>query len=114
MPECPYCNRELSKDGYRDSYLTFDSEARRVYIEGEEVILTEIELALFHCLVSNRHKIIKFGVIIDSVWGWDYPSTGMENLRVVIYHLRKKIEPEPKKPRYIKTRLGIGYYFEGG
>jgi len=75
------------------------------------VRLTPKEFELLRQLVANQGKAIAHRRLLQAVWGPDYGEE-TEYLRVFINQLRKKIEPEPGKPRYIITEPWIGYRFE--
>jgi two-component system KDP operon response regulator KdpE len=96
---------------YSDSYLTIDLDARRVIISGQPVKLTPIEFQLLAYLVKNPGRVLSLQQILENVWGWEYQDS-LEYVHVYIYHLRKKIEEDPKQPKYIMTEHGIGYRFE--
>jgi two-component system KDP operon response regulator KdpE len=90
--------------------LEINLSARRVTLLGKEVRLTPKEFDLLHYLVMNPNVPIPHGRLLQAVWGPDYGDE-VEYLRVFINQLRKKIEPEPAKPRYILTEPWLGYRF---
>jgi two-component system KDP operon response regulator KdpE len=77
---------------------------------GEELHLTPKEFDLLAHLVRNAGKVLTHRSLLGAVWGGDYTEQP-EYLRVFIGQLRKKIEPDPSKPRYILTEPWIGYRF---
>jgi two-component system, OmpR family, KDP operon response regulator KdpE len=91
--------------------LQIDFERRAVTVEGNSVRLTPKEFDLLRQLVANRGKALGHRRLLQSVWGPDYGDE-MEYLRVFINQLRKKIEPDPRRPRYIHTEPWVGYRFE--
>ncbi|MGH9704331.1 MAG: response regulator transcription factor [Candidatus Acidiferrales bacterium] len=91
--------------------LGVDFDRREVIVKGETVRLTPKEFDLLRLLVSNQGKAVTHRRLLQAVWGPDYGEE-TEYLRVFINQLRKKIEPDPSRPRYIKTDPGIGYRFE--
>jgi two-component system, OmpR family, KDP operon response regulator KdpE len=91
--------------------LKIDFERRTVTVKGEPVRLTPKEFELLRHLVANQGKAIPHRRLLQAVWGPDYGEE-TEYLRVFINQLRKKIEPEPSKPRYIHTEPWVGYRFE--
>lgn len=93
------------------SDLKVDFEKRSVLVKGQPVRLTPKEFELLHHLVTNRGKAQAHRRILQAVWGPDYGEE-TEYLRVFINQLRKKIEPDPRHPRYIHTEPWIGYRFE--
>lgn len=91
--------------------LKVDFEKRSVLVKGQPVRLTPKEFELLHHLVTNRGKAQAHRRILQAVWGPDYGEE-TEYLRVFINQLRKKIEPDPRHPRYIHTEPWIGYRFD--
>ncbi|HMG26672.1 MAG TPA: response regulator [Acidimicrobiia bacterium] len=88
-----------------------DLAAKRVVRDGEEVRLTPTEWRLVEVLVRNRGKLIPQVQLLQEVWGPEYhDETG--NLREYIARLRRKLEPDPSRPRYLATEAGLGYRFE--
>ena len=75
------------------------------------VRLTPKEFELLRQLVANQGKPIGHRRLLQAVWGPDYGEE-TEYLRVFINQLRKKIEPDPRHPRYIHTEPWVGYRFE--
>lgn len=90
--------------------VTIDFAARRVLVRGEESRLTPKELDLLRYLVANANTVIPHRKLLQAIWGPDYGDE-VEYLRVFINHLRKKIEPDPSKPRYLLTEPWVGYRF---
>jgi two-component system, OmpR family, KDP operon response regulator KdpE len=91
--------------------LKIDFEKRSVAVKGEAVRLTPKEFELLHHLVANQGKAQGHRRLLQAVWGPDYGEE-TEYLRVFINQLRKKIEPDPRHPRYIHTEPWVGYRFE--
>jgi len=91
--------------------LKIDFEKRAVTVKGEAVRLTPKEFELLHHLVANQGKAQGHRRLLQAVWGPDYGEE-TEYLRVFINQLRKKIEPDPRHPRYIHTEPWVGYRFE--
>lgn len=87
-----------------------DFETRTVIVNGHEAHLTPKEYELLVFMVRNAGKVLTHRVLLGAVWGGDYVEQ-TEYLRVFVGHLRKKIEPDPSKPRYILTEPWIGYRF---
>ena len=84
---------------------------RRVTVHGQSVRLTPKEFDLLHYLVSNPNVPIPHTKLLQAVWGPDYGDQ-VEYLRVFVNQLRKKIEPDPTKPRFILTEPWVGYRFQ--
>ena len=73
--------------------------------------LTHLEFELIHCLLQRHGQTVAPSDILKEVWGYD-PNDDIETIRVHIRHLRTKLEPDPRRPRYIKTVYGAGYCLE--
>jgi two-component system KDP operon response regulator KdpE len=97
---------------YSDDYLFFNPVERRVTVQGQKVNLTPTEYNLLALLVKNVGRVLPYRDLLEQVWGWEYIDD-VDYLRVYIWHLRRKLEPEPKNPRYVLTEHGVGYRFEG-
>jgi two-component system KDP operon response regulator KdpE len=97
---------------YSDGYLTFNSLERRLTVDGELAKLTPTEYNLLALLVENAGRVLTYRTLLEQVWGWEYIDD-VDYLRVYVWHLRRKLEPDPKNPRYVLTEHGVGYRFEG-
>jgi two-component system KDP operon response regulator KdpE len=88
--------------------LEIDLEKRLVTVSGTPVSLTPHEFALLRLLAQNEGKLLTHPMLLREVWG---PSYGREShyLHVYISQLRRKIEPDPARPRYLLTEPGAGY-----
>jgi two-component system KDP operon response regulator KdpE len=88
--------------------LKVDLAARRVTVADREVHLTPIEYRLLSALVKNAGKVLTHGHLLAEVWG---PGCAFENTypRVYMSQLRRKIEKDPARPRYLLTESGVGY-----
>ena len=91
--------------------LKIDFAKRAVTLQGIPVRLTPKEFELLRHLVANQGRALSHRRLLQAVWGPDYGEE-TEYLRVFINQLRKKIEPDPRHPRYIHTDPWIGYRFE--
>jgi len=91
--------------------LKIDFERRTVSLKGRTARLTPKEFELLRQLVINRDKTLTHRWLLQTVWGPDYGEE-TESLRVLVNQLRKKVEPNPNKPRYIVTEPWVGYRFE--
>lgn len=91
--------------------LTIDFESRLVNVRGRAVHLTPKEYDVLKYLVGNQGKPLTHRRLLQAVWGPDYGNE-TENLRVVINQLRKKIEADPARPKYILTEPWVGYRFQ--
>jgi two-component system, OmpR family, KDP operon response regulator KdpE len=90
--------------------LEVDFAARTVRRDGEDVHLTPIEYDLLRVLLQNRGRLMTHRALLVEVWGPAYESD-TQTLRTHIANLRRKIEPDGRHPRYIRTDPGVGYRF---
>ena len=96
---------------YHDGYLTIDPVGRRVLVRGQPVQLTEREYELLAYLYRHADQLRPHRQILEDVWGWqeEHPIDVVhKNMR----RLRQKLEEDPKQPRYLLTKYGIGYRFK--
>jgi len=101
----------LKPISYNDNYLVVDLENRRVHVYGRPVKLSAREYDLLTLLLTNAGRVLTYEQILDRVWGWEYRDN-TDYIHVYLSHLRRKIEKDPKNPRYLITEHGIGYRFE--
>jgi two-component system KDP operon response regulator KdpE len=80
---------------------------------NEIVKLTHTEFSLFSLLSRNEGRVLTHSFILKEIWGKSYVEQ-TQYLRVFIAQLRKKIEDNPNRPKFIKTESGIGYRFMTG
>ncbi|MEI6064942.1 MAG: response regulator transcription factor [Pseudanabaena sp. ELA748] len=78
---------------------------------NKTVKLTHLEFELLHCLLQRHGQTVSPSEILKEVWGYE-PDDDIETIRVHIRHLRTKLEPDPRHPKYIKTVYGAGYCLE--
>ena len=94
---------------------TVDLAARRVTVrDGErthEVRLTPTEWHLLEVLLRYPGKLLSRRQLLNEVWGPGYDNAG-GNLRVYMAQLRRKLEPDPARPRHLLTEPGMGYRFQ--
>ena len=88
--------------------LRIDLERRQVAMGDEEIQLTPIEYDLLRLLAENEGKLMTHPTILREIWGPAYAEES-NYLHVYISHLRRKIEPDPARPRYILNQPGVGY-----
>jgi two-component system, OmpR family, KDP operon response regulator KdpE len=90
--------------------LTIDFDRHRVHRGNDEIRLTPKEFELLTLLVSHAGRVLTHRSILKSIWG--SPAADQpEHLRVLMGQLRKKVEPDPAKPRYLLTEPWVGYRF---
>ena len=88
--------------------LTVDLARRLVMMAGREVQLTPTEYDLLRVLVMNAGKVLTHRQLLRELWGLGYEQE-THMLRVNISNLRRKLEPDPTRPHYIRTEPGVGY-----
>lgn len=91
--------------------LRIDMDSRKFTIKGTPVELTSKEFDLIFYLAENKGKVYSREKLLNVIWGFDFPGDA-RTVDVHVRRIREKIETDPSKPRYIKTKWGIGYYFE--
>ena len=91
--------------------FTVDLAAKRVLRDGTEVHLTPTEWGLLEVLARNAGKLVAQKQLLRDVWGPAYEKE-THYLRVYLAQLRRKLEPEPARPRHLLTEPGMGYRFE--
>lgn len=91
--------------------ITIDLTTRDVVIADRMVDLTALEFDLLAFLAASPRQVFSREVLLDRVWGssGDWQTTGTVSEH--IHRLRRKIEPDPSRPRWIQTRRGAGYRF---
>ncbi|MDO5702336.1 MAG: response regulator transcription factor [Lachnospiraceae bacterium] len=94
------------------SGLRVDCEGRRVYVRGQEINLTAKEFDVLELLIFNPNKVYSRENLLGIVWGQEYPGD-VRTVDVHIRRLREKIEENPSDPKYVHTKWGVGYYFQG-
>ena len=92
--------------------LRIDCESRRVFIGEKEINLTAKEYDVLELLAMNPNKVYSRENLLNLIWGYDYPGDA-RTVDVHIRRLREKIETKPSEPKYVHTKWGVGYYFQG-
>ena len=88
--------------------LRIDHLSKSVTVRGEDVRLSPTEYRLLACLAGSAGVVLSRNELLEKVWGPAYRGEN-EILRVALWRLRQKLEPDPANPRYILTRPGMGY-----
>lgn len=91
--------------------LVIDRRSRRVFVQGEEKVLTGKEYDLLVFLATHPDQVFSKDDLFERIWGID----SLGDLSTVTVHIRKireKIETEPSRPTYIETLWGVGYRFK--
>ena len=93
---------------YQVGHLTVDLTRREVTVEGQVAYLTPTEYDILRVLIQNAGKVLTHQQLIHLVWGNNYEADS-HLLRVNISNLRRKIEADPSRPRFVMTEPGVGY-----
>lgn len=104
-------NAEPTMTGYSDNYLTVNLEKRRIFVQGKQISLTSTEFRLLSYLMQYADQVIPYQTLLNKVWGEEYQDN-IDYVHVYLSHLRRKIEADPRSPRYLVNERGIGYRFE--
>jgi two-component system KDP operon response regulator KdpE len=100
-----------SVPAFESAGLKVDFERRRVVVDSNQVHLTPSEFELLRYLMLHEGKPVSHQVLLQSLWGPKYTGE-IQRLRVTINQLRRKIETDPDRARYIHTEHQFGYRFE--
>ena len=90
--------------------VSIDFTSRVVKLNDEILKLTATEYNLLSILVKNEGRVLTHHYLLKEVWGNSY-SEQTQYLRVFVAQLRKKIEDDPNRPKFIITESGVGYRF---
>ena len=91
--------------------LEIHHEQRRVLMAGREVELNHGEYAMLYCMASSPGQVFSKAQLYEAAWGEEY-LRGTNSVENTIWRLRRKLEPDPRNPIYIKTVIGAGYKIE--
>lgn len=91
--------------------VTINLTSYEVMKGSQAVELTPREFELLRFLASHAGQVFSREALLEEVWGYDYYGD-VRTVDVTVRRLREKIEDEPAQPEFIKTRRGIGYYFQ--
>jgi len=95
---------------FADNFLRLNLAEQRAFKEGKEIRLTPTEFNLLHYMLTRAGHFVKPRELLGQVWGAEYVDD-VDLLRTCIWQLRRKLEPNPARPRYIINRPGFGYQF---
>lgn len=90
--------------------LVVDLDAHRVRRGDEPIALTPTEFKLLVALMECPGKVLTPQQLVIKVWGLEY-ANDMDYIRRYVWHLRQKIEPDPRNAKYIHNERGVGYFF---
>jgi DNA-binding response OmpR family regulator len=91
--------------------VSVDFKRHEVLKAGEKVHLTPLEFRLLRFFIERKGEVVKRDDLLDEAWGDAIISPRTLDSHIV--HLRKKIEPDPSRPRYLVSVRGVGHIFEG-
>ncbi len=91
-----------------DEQIQIDQQKREVRVRGDVVDLTPTEYHLLLILTENAGKVVEHETLLRAVWGQEYTKDN-DYLKVYIWHLRRKIEVDPRNPKLLLTEWGVGY-----
>jgi two-component system KDP operon response regulator KdpE len=100
-----------SDAAYEAGDFKIDPQQRLVEVKGKAIHLTPKEFDMIQYFLANRGKVLTHRAILTAIWGSN-STEQPEYLRVFIANIRKKLEQDPRSPRYIKTEPWIGYRFD--
>jgi two-component system, OmpR family, KDP operon response regulator KdpE len=103
----------VSEVVFASGELVVDLTRRQVTVSGHEAQLTPTEYDLLRVLVAHAGQVLTHRHLLREVWGVGYEQE-THILRVNISNLRRKVEPDPTRPRYILTEPGVGYRLRAG
>ncbi|MCR5102066.1 MAG: response regulator transcription factor [Butyrivibrio sp.] len=92
--------------------IVLDQEARRVLVNDREINLTSREFEVLELLMMNPGKVYNREELLKAIWGEAYPGDE-RTVDVHVRRLREKLEANPSEPKYVRTRWGSGYFFQG-
>jgi two-component system KDP operon response regulator KdpE len=93
---------------FRTGDIEVNFSKRRVVIAGAEVHLTRTEYKLLQILIRHADQVVTHGQLLNEIWGPNHQDQ-IHYLRVYMLQLRRKLEADPARPRYLRTEAGIGY-----
>jgi two-component system KDP operon response regulator KdpE len=97
---------------FDDGYLMVDLRSRQITVDGAPMRLSATEYDLLRYLLRNHGRVCAFPEILENVWGKEYRFSD-EYVHVYVWHLRRKLERDPKNPTYLISEHSVGYRFGG-
>jgi DNA-binding response OmpR family regulator len=79
----------------------------KISVRGTEIVTTALEFRLLYYLVHNQARVFSRDQLLDAVWGTQFVE--LRSVDACVRRLRRKIEPDPLRPMYLKTIRGAGY-----
>ncbi|MDK2981721.1 MAG: two-component system, OmpR family, alkaline phosphatase synthesis response regulator PhoP [Chloroflexota bacterium] len=92
--------------------LHIDFDRHLVTLQELPVELSALEFRLLDCLVANTGRVLTWQALLKEVWELEIWQGDKEMVKLEVYRLRQKLEPNPGSPIFIHTKRGVGYYFD--
>ena len=92
--------------------IVMDTDLIKVWKAQQEMECSVTEFKILKYFLENKNQVLTQNQILEAVWDWEGKFVNPNTLQVNIRRLRKKIEEDPSRPRFIKTIHGIGYIWE--
>ena len=108
-------NRSCSKEGrlpggsFESGGLCIQYDARQVFLDGQEIKLTQTEYNILALLSENCGKVMTYAAIISAIWHESKNESSIKKLQVNMANIRKKFGARPGQDSYIANELGVGY-----
>jgi two-component system KDP operon response regulator KdpE len=99
---------DVSAKSFQIGDIEVDFVKRKVAVAGNDVHLTRIEYKLLQVLIRHADRVVTHGQLLNEVWG-PHHNDQTHYLRVYMVQLRRKLEGDPARPRYLQTEPGVGY-----
>jgi two-component system KDP operon response regulator KdpE len=93
---------------FRTGEIEVDLKKRLVLVRGAEIHVTRVEFKLLEVLIRHADQVVTHGQLLKEVWGPDHEDQ-LHYLRVYMLQLRRKLESDPARPKYLRTEAGVGY-----
>ena len=97
-----------AEESFTFGAISVDFEKRKVFRDGAEVVLSKKEMEILFFLIRHRSRIVSREQILEGVWGYS-ASSAARSVDFHLLNLRRKLEDDPKSPRHIVTRHGVGF-----
>jgi two-component system KDP operon response regulator KdpE len=99
---------DASAKNFQVGDIEVDFVKRKVTVSGNDIHLTRIEYKLLQVLIRYADRVVTHGQLLNEVWG-PHHNDQTHYLRVYMVQLRRKLEADPARPRYLQTEPGVGY-----
>ncbi len=99
------------ESGYRCGEIEMSFPARQVVRAGQRVHLTPTEFDVLTALVSSPGRVLTYAQLLYAAWKSRNPEQH-HYVRIVVGHLRQKLEDDPAQPRHLLTEVGVGYRWQ--